>query len=217
MTKSLILFIFLAAFMALPSAMASSQAANDQAAPAADRAVDDLEGAIAFIEHLSDQTIAVWSDATFSATDRSAAIKDLFLGAVDVRYLSRVMLGRHIRSASRAETEEYLAVMTDYIVGEFNKRMMQIGFKTLNIIGTSPAPGKRGHVFVKTRVIRDEGEPIIAEWRVRKKDGVFQIVNLELEGINLVITNREYFSERIKALGGLPGLIEELRTQTVAP
>ena len=177
---------------------------------AQDRAADDVDGAVAFIEKLAEDTKTVWSDATLTETERQQGFRDLFNTATDVNYLARAMIGRHYRTASTAQRQAYLAAMEDFIIGEFDTRMTQIGFRDLIVTGTVPAPGKRGHLFVRTKVESDTGDPLLADWRVRKKNGVFQIVNLEVEGINLVITNREVFSARISEVG-MDGLITELR------
>ncbi|UTW54208.1 phospholipid-binding protein MlaC [Kordiimonas sp. SCSIO 12610] len=177
-----------------------------------DRAVDDVQGAIAFIEGLSDETIAIWSDTNMTAQERSSAFRGIFEDATDIELLAKGMLGRHYRSASSDLRKSYMAAMTNYIIFEFDKRMSQIGFKKLAVTGTTPASGKRGHLFVRTEVDREDGAPLLADWRVRKKNGKFQIVNLEIEGINLLITNRELFSSRIKEVG-LEGLIQELENE----
>lgn len=179
---------------------------------AQDRAVDDTEGAILFIEQLATDTQNAWSDSTLNKAERDAAFREIFQRATDVSLLGRLMLGRHYRTATPDQRKRYIDTMRRYILAEFAKRMSQIGFQGLEVTGTTPAPGKRGQLFVRTRIERDEGSPILADWRVRKtKDGRFEIVNLEIEGINLVITNRELFSARVKAVG-LDGLIEELNT-----
>ncbi len=179
-------------------------------AQSSDRAVDDIQGAISFIEGLSDETRAVWSDTNMTAEERSKAFRDIFEQATDIELLAKGMLGRHYRTASTELRKAYMTAMANYIVYEFDKRMAQIGFKQLAVTGTTPASGKRGHLFVRTQVDREDGAPLLADWRVRKKNGQFQIVNLEIEGINLLITNRELFSSRIKDVG-LEGLIEELK------
>lgn len=189
-------------------------------AHAQDTAVADPQGAVAFIESVADDTKAVWSDATLSDADRTTAFRKIFQKAADIDLLAKGMLGRHYRSATPDQRSAYMVAMTDYIIGEFDKRMQQIGFKDVEIVGTTPASGKGGHLFVRTKVDRSEGAPILADWRVRKKDGTFQIVNLEVEGINLLITNREQFSARIAEIG-LDGLIAELKatysTASAAP
>lgn len=174
------------------------------------KAIDDTRGAMDFIQTLSEKTKEIWSDQMLTAAEREKAFKVLFKEATDVPLLSQAMLGRHYRTASPELRQAYMTVMTDYIVTEFNNRMTQIGFKELKVIGSVPAPGRRGHVYIKTEIDREQGGPILADWRVRKNNGKFQIVNLEVEGINLVVTNREYFSSRIKTLGSLENLITEL-------
>jgi len=183
--------------------------AQDTAGP---RAVDDERGAILFIETLAAETQAIWSDSKFSAQERSDAFRVLFEQATDVNILARGMLGRHYRTISKDQKTAYMAAMRDYIVAEFDKRMEQIGFKSLEIVGTAPASGKRGHLYVKTQVLRDEGEPIFVDWRVRKKNGQFKIMNMDFEGINLMITNRDVFAAKVKKTG-VEGLISWLKEQ----
>jgi len=181
---------------------------------AQDAAADDTRGAIEFIETLAAETIAVWSDSKLNEEERYAAFRAIFENATDINLIARGMLGRHFASASRDERTAYMNAMSDYVVAEFDKRMQQVGFEQLNVIGTKPASGRNGHIFVRTEVQREQGQPILADWRVRKKNGKFQIVNLEFEGINLMITNRDVFGAKVKAVG-LSGLIEWLKEQSV--
>lgn len=181
-------------------------------ANAQDTAVEDTRGAIEFVETIASETIAIWSDSKLTEAERTAAFRTIFEQATDIDLLARGMLGRHFRTASVAQRSTYMEAMGDYIVAEFDKRMTQIGFRELEVIGTKPASGKNGHVFVRTEVQRDEGQPILADWRIRKKDGKFQIVNLEFEGINLMITNRDVFSAKVRDVG-MDGLIVWLKEQ----
>ena len=185
--------------------------ANAQDTPGP-RAVDDPRGAIQFIENLALETQTIWSDSKFSAQERSDAFRGLFEQATDINILARGMLGRHYRTINTEQKRAYMAAMRDYIVAEFDRRMEQIGFKSLEIVGTAPASGKRGHLFVKTQIMRDEGEPIFVDWRVRKKNGKFQIINMDFEGINLMITNRDVFAAKVKK-NGVDGLITWLKAQ----
>lgn len=201
--KRLVSSLFLLLAFALPAS------AQEQAGATA---VSDPRGAIDFIENLASETQAVWSDVKLTSEERSNAFRALFQEATDINLLARGMLGRHYIQLrkNKPKRDAYMAAMEDYIVAEFDKRMAQIGFQSLEVVGTKPASGKRGHLFVKTQVIREEGAPILADWRVRKKNGTFQIVNLEFEGINLMITNRDVFSAKVKQVG-IDGLIDWLK------
>ncbi len=182
-------------------------------ATAQDKAVDDTRGAIEFVEGLASETIAVWSDSKLTEAERTVAFREIFEQATDINLLARGMLGRHFRSATADQRSRYMQAMSDYIIFEFDKRMTQIGFRELEVVGTKPASGRNGHVFVRTEVQRDDGAPILADWRIRKSGGKFQIVNLEFEGINLMITNRDVFGAKVKDVG-LDGLIEWLQVQS---
>lgn len=184
-------------------------------AQAQSTAVDDTRGAIEFVETIAAETIAAWSDSKLTEEERTAAFRAIFEQATDINLLARGMLGRHFRTATSAQRDRYMEAMGDYIVAEFDKRMTQIGFRELEVIGTKPASGRNGHVFVKTEVQRDQGQPILADWRIRKKGGKFQIVNLEFEGINLMITNRDVFSAKVKNVG-MDGLIDWLKEQSTS-
>lgn len=180
---------------------------------AQDSAVDDPRGSIEFIENLANETIAVWSDSRLNEEERYTAFRNVFEQGTDIDLIARGMLGRHIRTATADQRRDYMAAMRDYVIAEFDKRMTQIGFEKLAVTGTRPASGRSGHLFVRTEVLRESGAPILADWRVRKKDGIFQIVNLEFEGINLMITNRDVFAAKVKEVG-LDGLIEWLKEQS---
>lgn len=212
-TRLLSIGLIVLSFLGAGSVNGSSlSAAQPQGTAAA-----DPRGAMEFIDKLAKDVIAIWSDQQMTGKERETAFRAIFEDATDIRLLSQAMLGRHYRTATKDQRAAYIAAMTNYIVAEFNKRMTQIGFKEVRIEGTTPASGRRGHLYVKTAVDRDDGGPLLAEWRVQKKNGKFSIVNLEIEGINLVITNREYFASRIKDLGGLDGLIAELEASYPSP
>ncbi|TNE66536.1 MAG: ABC transporter substrate-binding protein [Alphaproteobacteria bacterium] len=182
------------------------------AAAAEESAVDDSRGAIEFIQNLSKDVIAVWSDSKMTETERYRAFTAIFEEATDIDLLAKGMLGRYYKTATPEQRSAYMDAMKGYIVSEFDRRMTQIGFHDLEVTGTRPASGKNGHLFVRTEVARDQGQPILADWRVRKEDGKFQIVNLEFEGINLLITNRDVFAAKIKDVG-FDGLIDWLKAQ----
>ncbi len=171
------------------------------ATTAQDLASDDPEGAISFLEGLAEETKTAWSDSTLTEIERDTVFKSIFAKASDLNLIGRAMLGRHYRAINAAQKQAYTTAVEAFIISELDKNMAQIGFKDLNVTGSVAAPGKRGHIYIRTKIDREEGEPIKADWRIRKKAGAFQIVNLEVEGINLIITNREIFSSRIKALG----------------
>jgi len=180
---------------------------------AQDRAVDDVEGSVAFIQNLGDRTIAILNDTASSKADRSNNFHALFGEATDINTLTRSLLGRHYRKVRKAKLiEEYQDAVTNYIISEFEDNIQLVGIVALEARDTRVAPGDRGELMVRTVIDVQEGEDIKADWRVQKKEGVFTIINLEVLGYNFVVTGRTLFAGRISELG-YQGHLDELHSK----
>ena len=178
---------------------------------AQDRAADDIDGAVAFIQDLGDRTIAILNDAASSKADRSDNFHALFQKSTDINTLTRSLLGRHYRKVRKAKLiTDYQDAVTKYIISEFEENIQLVGITSLQATTTRVAPGDRGELMVRSIIDVQEGEDITADWRVQKKNGVFTIINLEVLGYNFVVTGRTLFAGRISELG-YEGHLAELR------
>jgi len=180
---------------------------------AQDRAVDDVEGSVAFIQKLGDDTIAILNDTASSKADRSNNFRTLFRASTDINTLTRSLLGRHYRKIRKENLiEAYQDAVTNYIISEFEDNIQLVGIVALEARDTRVAPGDRGELMVRTIIDVQEGDDIKADWRVQKKDGIFTIINLEVLGYNFVVTGRTLFAGRISELG-YEGHLAELKSK----
>ncbi len=196
--------IMLLLFILLASAGSTWAAESDTPPPAA----QDPEGAKAFITQLSDEAMAVWRDPTLTEAEREKKFRDLLYEGFDVRFLARLSLGRHAREMKREQFREYMKLFPDYIVNKFSKRIGDYTNQKIRILDTAPA-GTRD-IFVRTELVRPGGDPIAADWRVRRKKEGFRIVDVKVEGISMAITQRDEFSSLIEK-SGIDGLLADLR------
>lgn len=202
---------FLAGVFALLLAVTlPATAIQDGSGQESGRAVDDQAGAMAFIETLSQKTTNVWSNSDLTKDERDKAFFTLFEEAANIDYLSKYMMGAKYRTIPRPKFAEYTEAVKGYIIAEFDKRMAQIGFQALEVTGVTALPGRRGNVMVNTKVKRADGPDMSVKWRVDKNKGTFKVINMTVEGINMALVNRDYFTERLKKVG-IDGLIKELR------
>jgi phospholipid transport system substrate-binding protein len=81
----------------------------------------------------------------------------------------------------------------------------------MTIISERPAGTK--DVVVSTRILRPSGPPIDADWRVRTTGERYRIIDVMVEGVSMVITQRSEFAAVVQR-HGLQGLIEVLRART---
>ncbi|GIX17581.1 MAG: toluene tolerance protein [Rhodothalassiaceae bacterium] len=177
-------------------------------ARAQESAAQDPEGAKAFITDLADRAMAIWRDPTRTQLEREKGFRDLLFEGFDVDFLAKISLGRFARQMTREQYDEYMRLFPDYVVNKFANRIGEYSNQTIEIGEAVPA-GTRD-VFVRTTLVRPGAEPLAADWRVRKTKDGFRIVDVKVEGISMVISQRDEFAALIEK-SGIEGLLEELR------
>lgn len=176
-----------------------------------DTAANDPDGAMAFINELSTNAIEVLDDPQLTLDERDAEFRRLLREGFDLKYIGRLVLGRHARKASKDQLDTYQSVFPEYVLQIYSHRLKERGDETFEVDTTTPA-GKRD-LYVRSRIVRPDGPDVAADWRVRKVKGEFRIVDLKIEGISMAITQRDEFSAKINS-DGMDALITYMREQT---
>ena len=131
----------------------------------------------------------------------------------DLRTIGRFILGRYWRRATRAERREFEHLFEDYIVATYAARLGRYKGETL-VVGSARGDGN-GDMLVNTEVIPRQGPAARVEWRVRGNAGNYKIIDVVVEGVSMVITQRSEFASVIQRSGGqVAGLLDELRKKT---
>ncbi len=168
-------------------------------------------GASEFIRELGNRAIATSQTPGMSLEEREAHFRGLLREGLDVRFIGRFVLGAHWRRASREQQRDYLEVFSDYVLQVYTMRLGGYAGETITVVSERPAGTK--DVVVRTRIDRPSGPPIAAEWRVRTTENRYRIIDVMVEGVSMVITQRSVFSAVIQR-NGLEGLIAVLRAHT---
>lgn len=168
-------------------------------------------GASEFIRELGNRAIATLQTPGMSLEEREAHFRGLLREGFDVRLIGRFVLGAHWRRASREQQRDYLELFSDYVLQVYATRLGRYAGATITVVSERPAGAK--DVIVRTRIDRPSGPPIEAEWRVRTTQNRYRIIDVMVEGVSMVITQRSEFSAVIQR-NGLDGLIAVLRAHT---
>ncbi len=176
----------------------------------AESAAEDPMGAEEFVRQLANDALGILNDTMLTQDERDEAFRSLLKDGFALDYVSRLVLGRHGRTASTAQMAEYNRVFPEYILRIYSSRLTEFGDEEIFVDGTAPA-GKRD-VYVRSQIIRPDGPPLAADWRVRRIKEKFRIIDLKIEGISMVITQRDEFLAKI-ASSGLDSLIADLTRQ----
>ena len=161
------------------------------------------------IQNVGVEVLAVLRDPALANQQKFDRLVALLDGPIDLEIIARLILGRHWRSASEDQQAEYLALFRAFALDNLASRLHVYDGHDFEIVGAQ-AVNERDAV-VATRVIGG-GRPVLkVDWRVRElDDGDLVAIDVIVEGISLIVTQRSEFSSVIERRG-MDGLLAELR------
>jgi phospholipid transport system substrate-binding protein len=165
--------------------------------------------AASFINELVTQGLSSVDNKQLSEQDRSKRFFDLLDRDFDMPRIARFVLGRYWNEASDADKREFQRLFEEYVVRSYAQRFSEYNGETVKIMGTREENETR--TLVQSQIVRPNGAPPASvNWRVRKGDDGFKIVDVDVEGVSMVLTQREEFASVIQR-GGVAGLNKTLQ------
>jgi phospholipid transport system substrate-binding protein len=144
-------------------------------------------------------------------------LEPLLEAQTDLDLLARLALGRHWRVATPAQLEEYRTLYRRFLLRTLAGRLRHVGAAALGsqaerfqILASRPV-GERD-VLVQTRLLPLDRPPLRVDWRLRERPAEPVIIDLIVEGISLLVTQRSEFTAVLER-AGMDGLLSELRTR----
>lgn len=175
----------------------------------ADHVVADPEG---FIEQLGIYAVEALTGPELPPEERERRFRAMLDQSFDIPTIGRVVLGRYWRTASDAEREEFLRLFEAFIVKSYAARFVEYSGERFQVHGTRQ---EKSHVIVHSTVFRPTGEAVRVDWRLRNGDGGFKVIDIIIEGVSMVVTQRADFASAIQSSGGrIAGLLDLLRRRT---
>ena len=135
----------------------------------------------------------------------------------NLNLLARMTLGRYWRQATVQQRKVFADVFRRYLLQSFTSRLRRYAGTGLGAVHdrfTIMATKKAGKndVVVRSLIKPPSGASLEVDWRIRSRDGRFFIIDLVVEGISLLITQRSEFGSVVERIG-IDGLIGELETR----
>ncbi|NQV80065.1 MAG: ABC transporter substrate-binding protein [Alphaproteobacteria bacterium] len=164
-----------------------------------------------FIGQLGQQAITILQSTSGSLEQREQNFRQILAQNFDVTFIGRFVLGRSWRAATPEQQNDYLALFEDFLVLTYSRRLGGYTGERLAVVDERAA-GDRDTV-VRTQIDRPGGPPINADWRVRSTETGFKIIDVEVAGVSMALTQRSEFASVISR-NGMNGLIEVLRARS---
>ncbi len=169
-----------------------------------------------FIQNLGERAVNVLRDKDKTTyAEREFAFRNILVEGFHIKTMSRFVLGRHWGKATQEQREAYNDVFIDFIVRVYASRFDSYDGEVFEIIQALGSEIE-GDTIVRTQILRPSGgTPIGVDYRVRKINGDYKVVDINVEGISMLHTHRVEFASVINR-EGMDGLLEELRAQVKA-
>jgi phospholipid transport system substrate-binding protein len=176
--------------------------------PRAARAEPSAEKARALIQDLGNQVLEILRDPSLSNDRKLERLIDLLEGPIDLDLVARLILGRHWRSASEAQRQEYLELFRGYALNFLASKLHLYRGQSYEILDAQVISER--DALVTTRILGNQGPPLKVDWRLRDQDGGLMAIDVVVEGVSLIVTQRSEFGSVIER-DGFEGLLAELR------
>ena len=161
-----------------------------------------------FIQWLGDEAIAILTTTNATSAERKERYRDLLERGFAVDTIARFVLGRHWRAATSEQRAEYRLLFREFVLDTYAEQLEGYAGQTFEILKALPLDGV--DTIVRTEIKQPSGPPIRVDYRVRQRSEAFKVIDVQVEGVSLITTQRSEFNSII-ARDGLDGLLELLR------
>ena len=174
-------------------------------------ATDD--GADTLVRSLGNDAIHMLANGALSQQQREAEFRELLHRGFDVGLVGQLALGRFWRQATDPQKAEYQKLFESFIVKSYLARLGHYSGETFEVRGSRQ--GDDGDVTVQSEIDRPKDQPLHVDWRVRKEDAGYKIIDVTVDGVSEMATHREEFAAVIEH-GGIDALLDRLRQRTAS-
>jgi phospholipid transport system substrate-binding protein len=186
---------------------------NGLTAPGVRAATESEAGARAAIAETIEEVLAVLRDESRPTEDRIRSLEKIVYGRFDLYVMSRLVLARNWKRFSEEQKEQYVEEFKQYLTNSYGNRIERYDQQEVKIVGEREEP--RGDVVVQTKILGGEFEGASVDYRLRKQESDWRVIDVVIEGISMVSNYRDQFKSIVSS-GGPELLLEKLREKNAA-
>lgn len=184
-------------------------------AAATGRAAANTEAATTFVSDLLSKALQSLADKSLTDEQREKQFRTMLDTKFDMPRISRFVLGRYWTTASEQERQNFQKLFEDYVVRAYSARFSQYSGEQVKVTGARPE--SETVTLVTSQIIRPNGAPPAKiDWRVRKQDNDLKIVDIDVEGVSMLVTQREEFGSVIQRSGGTVAALNKTLQERLA-
>ncbi|HEV2263326.1 MAG TPA: ABC transporter substrate-binding protein [Stellaceae bacterium] len=164
-----------------------------------------------FVDGLVQQALTMLNNPQMPDSEREQRFSTLLQTGFDIPRIARFVLGRYWLSASDQERSQFDQLFAQWVVQTYSVRFKDYSGETVKVTGArTESPTS---YVVTSQLIHTNGAPTTTiYWHVNKTGDDLKIVDVEVEGVSMALTEREEIASAIQRNGGtVAGLNQQLK------
>ena len=167
---------------------------------------------VMMIEEMRDEVLAVLNDSALSTADQRSRLEKIAHARFDLQTMSRLVLARNWKRFSKPQQEEFVEAFKNFLAHSNGDRVDRYNEEKVEVTGERLEP--RGDVTVSTRIVGGDYDAAVIDYRLRRRDGHWRVIDVTVEGISLVFNYRDQF-KAVVGRSGPEGLLKRLREKNL--
>jgi phospholipid transport system substrate-binding protein len=170
-----------------------------------------------FVQVEAQKIITVLADRSQGDAQKKATFHQAIDRLADVPKITNFVLGKYARSITPAQRQQFTTVFRTYAESVYQNRLDDYHGETLKVTGS--VVRKPGDVIVNSTISGGEvGQPLPVAWRVLGGGASWKVVDVQIRGVWLAITQQQDFVSTIDNAGGdISVLITQLQRDAQSP
>ncbi len=169
----------------------------------------------AMVEGLVRQALALIRNQKLDDGARDRQFTALLDQNFDIPRISRFVLGRYWNAASADDLKAFNDLFEKWVVRIYSSRFKDYSGETVAVTGARPE-SDTSYVVLSQLIHPDGSPPAQVNWQVNKGNNGLKIVDVEVEGVSMALTEREEFASIIQRNGGSVASLNQAMQQKLA-
>ena len=156
-------------------------------------------GATAYVQRVIDDVLKIINSGQ-SEAQLLRRFKRVFTSYADIDIIARSVLGPPYRGLSSRERRTFSDAFGSYISHKYGRQFREFQGATITVTRARDA-GSKG-VLVSSQVRQPGQSPFALDWQVSDRSGQVKLINLVIEGLSLLTSEREEIRGQLAAHRG---------------
>ena len=165
-----------------------------------------------FIQGLVDEAISILRIRTGSIAEREKKLRTVLRDDFAMVKIGRFAAGKYWRQMNKEQKQKYQQLFEEWILKTYSIRFGGYSDETVKVLKTIKV-GK-ADIYVRTNIEGKSARTLNIDWRVRRINGRYKIIDVVVEGVSMLVTQKAEFGG-VLAHYGIDGLIRILQAQLV--